>query len=46
MDDILAKTQEDVKHVDDLRETFESIRKFDMRLNPENAPSRYKPKNS
>lgn len=34
VDDMLVKTQEEVKHVDDLRETFESIRKFDMRLNP------------
>ena len=31
---MLVKTQEEVKHVKDLKETFESIRKFDMRLNP------------
>lgn len=33
MDNMLIKTYEEVKHVDDLRETFESIRKFCMRLN-------------
>lgn len=32
---MLVETKAEVKHVYDLRETFELIRKFDMRLNPE-----------
>lgn len=32
VDDLLVKRQEKVKHVDDLRRTFESIRKFVMKI--------------
>lgn len=32
---MLVKTQEEGRHVDDLKETFESIRRFNMRLNPD-----------
>lgn len=33
IDDMLAKTHEELKHVDNLKENFESIRKLTMRLN-------------
>lgn len=32
--DMLVNTHEEVSHVKELKETFELIRKFDMRLNP------------
>lgn len=34
-DDMVVKTLEDRKHVEDLEETFASIRGYDMSLNPE-----------
>lgn len=33
--DMLINTHEEVNHVKYLKEPFESIRKFDMRLNPD-----------
>lgn len=33
IDDMLVKTQEKGRHMGDFKETFESIRSFDMRLN-------------
>lgn len=35
VDTMLVRTHEEVKHVDDWKKTFESIKKLDMRLNPD-----------
>lgn len=35
VDDMVIKTLEERDHVKDLEETFELIRKIDMRLNPD-----------
>ena len=34
VDDILVKSKEEGDHLDDLRETFETLRKYQMKLNP------------
>jgi hypothetical protein len=34
VDDILVKSKEEDSHLDDLRETFETLRKYQMKLNP------------
>lgn len=43
VEDMGIKTHEEMDYVKDLEETFESVRKFDMRLNPDNTPSGYRP---
>ena len=34
VDDILVKSQDEGKHLDDLQETFDTLRQYNMRLNP------------
>lgn len=34
LDDMIVKSQQEKDHVGDLRETFETLRKFKLRLNP------------
>uniref|UniRef100_A0A2N9J642 Uncharacterized protein n=1 Tax=Fagus sylvatica TaxID=28930 RepID=A0A2N9J642_FAGSY len=34
VDDMLVKSKEECDHLDDLRETFETLRKYQMKLNP------------
>ena len=34
MDDLIAKSQEDESHVENLRKLFKRIRKFQLKLNP------------
>ena len=33
-DDMLVKSQDEGKHLDDLQETFDTLRQYNMRLNP------------
>lgn len=35
IDDIVVKIPTSKRHIEDLSETFSSVRSFDMRLNPE-----------
>ena len=34
VDNMLVKSKQEELHLDDLRETFETLRKYQMRLNP------------
>ena len=34
VDDILVKTNDEIDHLDNLRKTFNKLRKFKMKLNP------------
>ena len=34
MDDMLVKSTKEDRHLDDLRETFETLHLYDMKLNP------------
>ena len=34
VDDILVKSLEEKKHLDDLQETFDTLRRYNMKLNP------------
>ena len=34
VDDMLVKSQDEGKHLDDLQETFDTLRQYNMRLNP------------
>ena len=34
VDDMLMKSQDEEKHLDDLQETFDTLRQYNMRLNP------------
>ena len=34
MDDMLVKSKEELVHLDDLRETFATLKKYQMKLNP------------
>ena len=34
VDDMLVKSQDERKHLDDLQETFDTLRQYNMRLNP------------
>ena len=34
VDDILVKSQREEDHLDDLRETFDTLRSYNMKLNP------------
>ena len=34
VDDMLVKSQDEGKHLDDLQETFDTLRQYDIRLNP------------
>ena len=34
MDDMLVKSLDEKKHLDDLQETFDTLRRYNMKLNP------------
>ena len=34
MDDMLVKIKDEANHLDNLKETFSTIRKYNMKLNP------------
>ena len=34
MDDMLVKSKEELAHLDDLRETFTTLKQYQMKLNP------------
>jgi len=34
IDDILVKSKDEANHLDDLKETFSTLRKYNMKLNP------------
>ena len=34
VDDMLVKNKEDLAHLDDLKETFTTLRQYQMKLNP------------
>ena len=34
VDDMLVKSQDEGEHLDDLQETFDTLRQYNMRLNP------------
>ena len=34
VDDMLVKSQDEGKHLDNLQETFDTLRQYNMRLNP------------
>ena len=34
VDDMLVKSNNEVDHLDDLRETFDTLHKYNMKLNP------------
>ena len=34
MDDMLVRSKEDLAHLDDLRETFATLKQYQMKLNP------------
>ena len=34
VDDMLVKSKEDLTHLDDLKETFATFRRYQMKLNP------------
>ena len=34
VDDILVKSKDEANHLDDLKETFSTLRKYNMKLNP------------
>ena len=34
MDDMLVKNKEELAHLDDLKETFATLRQYQMKLNP------------
>ena len=34
MDDMLVKSKEELAHLDDLRETFATLKQYQMKLNP------------
>ena len=39
VDDMLVKSQDEGKHLDDLQETFKTLRQYNMRLNPSKCAS-------
>ena len=34
VDDMLVKSKDEANHLDDLKETFSTLRKYNMKLNP------------
>ena len=40
VDDILVKSQDEKIHLDDLQETFDTLRQYNMRLNPDKCAFR------
>ena len=43
MDDMLVKSKEELAHLDDLRETFTTLRQYQMKLNPSKCAFRVIP---
>ena len=41
VDHMLVKSREEENHLDDLKETFDTLRQYNMKLNPANAPLGY-----
>ena len=37
VDDLLIKSKEELAHLDDLRETFATLKQYQMKLNPSNC---------
>ena len=35
IDDMIVKSREDLRHIDDLREIFKTLRKYKLKLNPQ-----------
>ena len=46
VDDVVVKTKHVDSLIDDLRLTFDNLRTYDIKLNPENAFSAYRPESS
>src|SRR4051812_16391243 len=46
VDDVVVKTKHADSLIDDLRLTFDNLRTYDIKLNPENAFSMYQPESS
>ena len=46
IDDMVVKTRHVESLVDDLRVTFDNLRAYDIKLNPENVSSEYQPESS
>ena len=46
VDDVVVKTKHVDSLIDDLRLTFDNLRTYDIKLNPENAFSAYQPESS
>ena len=46
IDDVVVKTRHVESLVDDLRLAFDSLQKYDIKLNPENASSAFQPESS
>ena len=46
VDDMLVKSKEEENHLDDLKETFETLRQYDMKLNPTKCTFRSPRENS
>ena len=42
VDDIVVKSKKRGDHIEDLQETFTNLRKANLKLSPENAPSESK----
>ena len=38
MDDMLVKSKQELAYLDDLKETFATLRQYRMKLNPANVP--------
>ena len=46
MGDMLVKSLDEQKHLDDLKETFDAFRQYNMKLNPASALSEFRWENS
>ena len=44
--DMLVKSLDEQKHLDDLKETFDTFRQYNMKLNPASALSEFRWENS
>ena len=46
VNDMLVKSQDEKVHLDDLQETFDTLRQYNMKLNPSKCASKYHQENS
>ena len=46
VDDMLVKSQDEGEHLDDLQETFDTLRQYNMRLNPNKCALEYRQESS